>query len=57
MEKIDPINDTLWPGIGGNTPRPIFHVVFVSYFISFLLDIPNWMLFEIEVRKLSFHIL
>ena len=38
-------------GVGmNNQPRPILHEVIGVYILSFILDGPNWMIFDVQVR-------
>ena len=36
--------------MSGNQPRPIIHEVIVVYILSFILDGPNWMMFEVKEK-------
>ena len=39
-------------GLGSsNTPRPVVHEVLAVYFLSIVLDSPNWVIFETKVRQ------
>ena len=39
-------------GLGSsNTPRPVVHEVLAVYFLSIVLDSPNWIIFETKVGE------
>ena len=46
LRRIDQVG-----GGGANQPRPILGQVVAVYFVSFVLDSPNWMMFETKVTK------
>ena len=47
LRRIDQVG-----GGGANQPRPILGQVVAVYFVSFVLDSPNWMMFETKVTEL-----
>ena len=45
-------------GLGSsNTPRPVVHEVLAVYFLSIVLDSPNWIIFETKVEENHQHII